>query len=166
MFYEPASGSWIRTQDNETKKTGLKKNFFNFSDKTEKMDDLQEFECSTHLITFSTETKICRACQHVYICGNNGQGKSLITFIWSWQFKSQINTNSTQWRTEYSTQNKWADLPWRGGANTIQVKMRISNCFRWTEKIGRKNKMNKEKESGISKHDKIIQYFPHICYNK
>jgi hypothetical protein len=100
-------------------------------------------------------------------CGNNGQGRSLITFIWSWQFKSQINTNSTQRGTPAFIQNKWADplgrgradLLGRGRADPIQVKTRISNNFMWRQKIGGKVPWNKEKR-GINEHDKIIQYFP------
>jgi hypothetical protein len=86
----------------------------------------------------------------------------LITFIRFWQFKSQINTNSTQRKTPAFIPNKWADPLWRGRADLIRVKTRISNNFMWRQKIGGKVQWNKEKR-GNNEHDKIIQYFPHHC---
>jgi hypothetical protein len=78
--------------------------------------------------------------------------------VWSWQFESQINTNSTQHETPAFIPNKWADLLWRGGADPIWVKMRISNNFMWRQNIGGKVQRNKEKQ-GNNEHDKITQYF-------
>jgi hypothetical protein len=101
---------------------------------------------------------------HMYVhaqwCGNNGQGRSLITFIRYSQFKSQIYTNSTQRETPAFIPNKLADPVGWGGADPIWVKTRISNKqFYARTENWRETTKNKEK-CKINEHDKIIQYYP------
>jgi hypothetical protein len=115
----------------------------------------------TQMLWFKFTALKCLPWLGEFICGNNGQGRSWITFIWSFKFKSQINTNSAQRGTPAFITNKWADLLGWGGADPIQVKTRISNNFIWRQKIGGKVQWTKKK-CGINEHDKMIQYFPHI----
>jgi hypothetical protein len=90
-------------------------------------------------------------------CGNNSQGRSLITFIQSRQFESQINTNWTQCETPAFIPIKWADPLWRSPSENENIKQFYVKTENWREitmeqRKGRENVMNMIKY--------YIQYFP------
>jgi hypothetical protein len=85
------------------------------------------------------------------ICGNNGQGSSLIAFIRSRQLDSQVNTNCN---LQTDIQNKWADPP--KGVEPIRSKWNEDiKHFKWEQKKRQEN----ERRNML---DKIVHYFPQI----